>query len=170
LFAAGEFPNINVFTMNVDGSDRRNISPNPGFDYDPVWSPDGQTIALVTAVRGQGPRVWLMNADGSGRRRVTTSVEAEERPAWSRDGRQLAFQSAKRGGGPHDAYIHVVDIGKGTDRRLGTHDKPYLDETPSWFPDDRRLAFQSDRRGRMEIWVMNADGSGQRPLQRESGK
>lgn len=40
LFAAGEFPNINIYTMNADGKDRQNISPNPGFDYDPVWSPD----------------------------------------------------------------------------------------------------------------------------------
>jgi len=30
----------------------------------------------------------------------------------------------------------------------------------SWFPDEQRIAFQSDRSGRMEIWVMNADGSG----------
>lgn len=134
LFAAGTFPNINIYTMNLNGSDRRNVSPNPGFDYDPAWSPDGKSIALVTAVRGQGPRVWVMNADGTNRRRVTNSNDAEERPAWSRDGRYLAFQSAKRGSGPRDAYIHVVEVPTGTDRRLGNHDQPYLDEILRGFP------------------------------------
>ena len=164
LFAAGKFPNINIYTMNADGSERRNIAPNEGFDYDPVWSPDGKTIALVTGIRGQGVRVWVMNPDGSGRRRITDSGDNEERPAWSPDGRYLAFQASKRGGGPHEAYVHVVEMSSGADSRLGTHDRPYLDETPSWFPDGKRIAFQSDRTGHMEVWVMNADGTGQRQV------
>jgi Tol biopolymer transport system component len=81
-----------------------------------------------------------MNADGTNRRRVTISNEAEERPSWSRDGRYRAFQSAKRDGGPHDAYIHVVEIATGTDRRLGAHEKPYFDETPSEATPSQRVA------------------------------
>ena len=34
------------------------------------------------------------------------------------------------------------------------------DSTPSWSPDGRRIAFQSDRDGNLEMYVMNADGTG----------
>ena len=37
---------------------------------------------------------------------------------------------------------------------------------PRWSPDGRKLAFTSERDGNWEIYVMNADGSGQRNLTR----
>ena len=37
-------------------------------------------------------------------------------------------------------------------------------QTPAWSPDGRKLAFVSQRDGNSEIYVMNADGSGQRRL------
>ena len=164
LFATGQFPNINIYTMDLNGAHISGISPNPGFDYDPVWSPDGARIAFVSTIRGQGPRIWVMNADGTGRKRLTSSDEAEEGPAWSSDSRYLAFQSSRRGSASHEAYVHSVDISTGADRKLGSHAQPYLDETPSWFPGGKRIAFQSNRTGRMEIWIMDAGGSGQRQL------
>lgn len=39
-----------------------------------------------------------------------------------------------------------------------------LDAYPAWSPDGRRLAFTSTRDGNAEIYVMNADGSGQTRL------
>ncbi len=40
--------------------------------------------------------------------------------------------------------------------------------TPAWSPDGRKLAFVSDRDGNSEVYVMNADGSGQRNLTRNA--
>jgi TolB protein len=41
---------------------------------------------------------------------------------------------------------------------------PGTQTNPFYSPDGRQIAFHSDREGRVEVWVMNADGSGQRRL------
>jgi TolB protein len=51
----------------------------------------------------------------------------------------------------------------GTDlTRLTNSPEPDFD--PSWSPDGTQIAFRSERSGEPEIWVMNADGTGQRRL------
>jgi hypothetical protein len=46
----------------------------------------------------------------------------------------------------------------------GQDAKSWDNAAPAWSPDGSKIAFISDRNGKYEIWVMNADGSGQRPL------
>jgi Tol biopolymer transport system component len=159
LFTVGDFPNLHFQTMNADGTEPRAVMSDSGFNYDAVWSPDGKKIAFVKGIRGQGVRVFVMNADGADQRRLTTGNENEERPDWSANGRYLAFQVSTRGHAPHDAYIHIVDLLTGVNRRLGNHHRPQLDETPSWFPDGTRLAIQSDRDGTWSLYVVALDGT-----------
>jgi len=96
-----------------------------------------------------------------------TNIPAEEGgaqwPVWSPDGSRLAIQVNSRQQ-KNSAHIWIVDAASGEARKLAAHDQHYVDETPSWFPDGRSLPFQSNRTGRMEIWVMNTDGSGQRQV------
>jgi TolB protein len=64
-------------------------------DTSPVWSPDGQWLALTrkTAGESMGKQVWLMRPDGSEARSLTDEPEAHHAfPAWSPDGRHLVYQ------------------------------------------------------------------------------
>lgn len=72
---------------------------------------------------------------------------------------RVAFVSA----GPSQLNdIFLYDAARRTTAQLTTD--PATDSWPTWSPDGSRIAFHSDRRGAAEIYVMRADGSGQRRI------
>src|SRR4029078_3862376 len=81
----------------LPGGEPLNLTPEPGTDSNPVWSPDGRRIAFL---RG-GTWLYVMNADGSGQRSLAANTPHNEvvgsAPAWSPDGRKIAFVSGRDG-------------------------------------------------------------------------
>lgn len=146
-----------VYVMNGDGTDER-ASPqrrlvNALF---PKWSPNGQLIAFhdSTAETG-GPEIFLVNDDGTGLTRLTHTAElglGAVNASWAPDGKRLVFNSAVK----PDLYLVGVDRSGLT--RLT--DDPANEARPDWSPDGRRIAFNSNRGGNVDIYVMNADGTG----------
>ena len=81
-----------IYSININGSDETHLNPNPHDCYSPVVSPDGKTIAFVSAREGD-IEIYLMDADGSNERRLTNGIGASMQPAFSPDSRLLAFVS-----------------------------------------------------------------------------
>jgi Tol biopolymer transport system component len=81
-----------VWVMNSDGSGPQQLVNTPETDYDPVFSPDGATIAFGD---GDPTRLSLMNADGSNRRSLESGHTGENDyyPNYSPDGRKILFSS-----------------------------------------------------------------------------
>ena len=164
LYWTGTWTSQKLFSSDLDGGNARQLTDGSGVVWGARWSPDGRRIAFGDRDSGGVLHVFVMNADGSDRRQVTHLAAADgqaQMPAWSPDGSRLAVQAS---GKSLPGHIWIVDLATGDARKLAPHDAPYQDEVPAWFPDGEKVAFQSDRTGRMEIWVMNADGSGARPL------
>ena len=166
LFSKGQFPAMQLVESALDGSNERELTKTPSAQFNAVYSPDQKQIAFARTDSTRQLQVWVMNADGSGERQLThfkTEDGSPQWPAWSPDGESIAIQSGRynrQTPSENTAHIWLIDVKTGAAKRLNPHDRPYLDETPSWFPDGKRIAFQSDRTGRMEVWVMNADGTG----------
>ena len=90
--AEGQAERHQIYSINIDGSDERHLNRNPHDCYSPVISPDGQTIAFVSARDGD-IEIYLMDAAGSNERQLTKGIGASMQPAFSPDGRLLAFVS-----------------------------------------------------------------------------
>lgn len=89
-------------------------------------------------------------------------------PDWSPDGQKIAFE----GGLDGEMNIFTIDIDSNNLTQLT--DKEFNDERPVWSPDGKRIAFFSNRSEKkdeqpvsLQIYIMNADGTGQRRITHE---
>lgn len=148
-----------------DGSDFRELTAWPGAKA-PTWHPDGEHIIYSSGqgvhqtnrqgTLGYDPHLPYINA-------LTTDTSDTD-PELSPDGRYLVTQYWQ-----HDHWeIHRVDLQTGQRRRLTKSpllaDPPHNNVSPTWSPDGRHILFVSDRSGQWGFYVMNADGSNQRPI------
>ena len=86
-----------IYVMNSDGTDMKNLSNNPGKDNNAQWSPDGKLIAFESS-RGDGTEdIYVMEADGSNVRRLTDHPASDMLPHWSPDGKWISFTSFRQG-------------------------------------------------------------------------
>jgi Tol biopolymer transport system component len=140
--------------VNVNGSNDHELTVGSV----PTWSANGSQVAF-NVISGGTSDVYLISADGSQRRNLTnTPADHEDWPVLSPDGQQVAFISSNDG----------ITIMK-TD---GTGRTPLVraGNVYQWSPDGSKIAYRSPRAGTnfLDVWVVNADGSGKRQLTDEN--
>lgn len=150
-----------IWVMAADGSGQKNLGISSGaFTGPPAFSPDGKRIAFV-APAGDRPEpgdieVWTMDLTGKSRKQITRHSGGDWAPSYSSDGKRIVFVSV-----PADsvAEVFVMDADGGDQVRLTDNDS--VDFEPSFSPDGRRIVFVSQRAGDQDVYIMNADGTGQ---------
>ena len=92
---------LQVWTINPDGSDPRQLTFDAGDKFYPTWSPNGSRLLYVApggvdqAGNDLGLDIWIINADGTGIEKVITGPGDDTEPAWSPDGSWIAFSSTR---------------------------------------------------------------------------
>lgn len=115
------------------------------------------------------PTLMLL-ADLSGPAKVLSSMDGvyEREAVFSPDGRRLAFVSQRDEPQGSDVFVATLDGDRLENVRNLTPasaGSAGLDVTPAWSPDGTKIVFASNRGGTdFKLWLMNADGSGARPL------
>jgi WD40-like Beta Propeller Repeat len=155
-----------IWVMNHDGSGQTQLTSGP--DHDPTFSPDGTRIAftrITGAPEGPAEQLWIMNADGTEQTQLTfpgPNGDHAHGASFSPDGRRIAFSHFDGAAGYHDVAVINVD---GTGHVALTTASAATDAyQPDFSPDGRRIVFDRYNQIQDDLFVVNADGSGETQL------
>jgi TolB protein len=89
---------MEIWIMNADGSDQRQITNLGGANFAPFFTPDDRKIIFSSNhpnPRSRNFDLYLINVDGSGLERVTHDPEFDGFPMFSPDGKKLVWASGR---------------------------------------------------------------------------
>jgi tRNA A-37 threonylcarbamoyl transferase component Bud32 len=156
-----------IFIGDINNPASQQVSPPEVFARYAAWSPDGSALALGVSPNLNGPFQLEIVDLASGLVRLTGPSGV----AWIAWGRGALLYAAPAGpGAPQD--IFALDV-SGTPRNL-TNTPDIEEDFPDRSPDGSRIVFVASPPGRenlplRQIYVMNADGSGRKPLTQGDG-
>ncbi len=146
-----------IWTMNVDGSDKRMVSPDQGAHTCAFFYPGGQQIVFASTshIAGACPPkpqfppsiryawplypydIYKANADGSGLRKLTDNPKYDAEPVISADGTKIVFGAQREG----DFDIYIMHADGSNERRLT--DRVGYDGGPWFSPDGKKIVWRA---------------------------
>jgi Tol biopolymer transport system component len=144
-----------IYIMDADGENLRQLTSVPGYDGGPFFSPDGKRICWRRfAPNGAIAEVWTMNIDGFDQRQITHMDAMSWAPFYHPSGQYLIFTTNKHGFANFELYLVDVD-GKLPPVRV-TYTKGF-DGLPAFTPDGKQIAWTSNRTesGQSQLFLAN---------------
>ena len=160
-FASNRTGNFDIYVVDTNGENLRNLTNHPARDLEPTWSPDGRFLAYVSDRDGDF-KIYVMDTRTGELRRLTNRHKKEWAPAWSPDGKWIAFVSSGDEIIPPvkfkiTSHIYRIDANGANLVQLTDQGKNLR---PAWSPDSKQIAFVSYHRGqeRIGLYIMDANG------------
>jgi TolB protein len=114
LLAKGlvETSNMEIFTMNVDGSDIKQITTLGKTCITPVYHPNGKRIVFSSnhhSINGNDFQLYVINDDGTNLDQITYESEFNAYPMFSPDGKTIIFSSDRNNGGTKEVNVFLTE-------------------------------------------------------------
>ncbi|HMT13597.1 MAG TPA: Tol-Pal system beta propeller repeat protein TolB [Aestuariivirga sp.] len=151
--------------MDQDGYNPRVLLDTGEIILTPRFSPTSQEITFM-AIGKDEPRVFIYNVDTKQREIVGSFPNMSFAPRFSPDGQRVIMSLQSDDG--LNANIFEMDLRSRNTRQLTN--EAAINTAPSYAPDGGKITFESDRSGGQQIYVMNADGSGQNRISFGKGR
>ena len=103
---------LELFVMNADGSDRRQITNNGAANFCPYFTPDGKKIIFASNMddpKGRNFELYLINLDGTDLERITYNPTFDGFPMFSNDGKRLVFCSNRNNKKENETNVFVAE-------------------------------------------------------------
>lgn len=162
-FSSNRSGNFDIYTIDINGENLRNITDSQKNEAGATWSPDGHFFAYHAELNGNTD-IYVMNIETKKSRRLTEDPGNDAMAAWSPDGKWIAFCSDRSG----SYEIYKMDVrGKHLQRLTRL---PGRNASPAWSPDSQWIVFNSFQGFRNNfLYVMNSDGEDLRQLIKVAG-
>jgi Tol biopolymer transport system component len=155
-----------LWIMPATGGPMRRITDLFNDARQPVWSPDGKTLAYF-AYRDGGYDLWSIKPDGSEQKKLTAGAFDDRDPMWSPDGSKIAFASDRGEPGKDSYNIWVLDLASGALTQVSQN--AFENRMPTWSPDGKSIAYASTRGEVSALYAVTLGSTQERELRRVKG-
>ena len=160
IFESDFSGNWDLWVMDADGLNLRQLTRDPSAERFAAWSPDGTRVAFASNRSGTWD-LWLMNPDGTQPEQLTRDLRDELAPSWSSDGTKIAFVSQRTDVQRVLMTPHLGDYGiwvMGVDGSQVTELQPNCgDWGPSWSHDGTKIVNAASAQGMSGLRIYHLD-------------
>ena len=103
---------LEIFVMNRDGSNQRQVTKIGKANFAPSWHPDGKRLIFASNVadpKGRDFDIYMVNVDGTGLERITYNNTFDGFPMFSPDGKHLVFASNRNAQVEGETNVFIAD-------------------------------------------------------------
>jgi Tol biopolymer transport system component len=153
---------LELWTMNIDGSNKRQVTSGLGYDGGAFFSPDGtklvfrasrpttdsaiteyKDLLLQGLVAPTNMEIYVCNVDGSNLRQITNLGKANWAPFFHPSGKKILFSSNHHSQRGYDFQIYSIDLDGSNLKRITN--ESIFNAFPMFSPDGKHLVWSSNR-------------------------